>query len=44
MWSSMARVWHNHDDGSGVGFKVDSKHLLEAKVNVLIMCSSCKIS
>jgi hypothetical protein len=31
---------HNHVDGGGVGFGVNSKHLqVQVKANVLIMCS-----
>jgi hypothetical protein len=40
----MACLQHNHADGGGVGFGVDSKHLRKAKVNVLIICSSCNVS
>jgi hypothetical protein len=39
-----ACVQHNHANGSGVGFRVDSKHLQEAKACALIVCSSCNIS
>jgi len=43
---TQARVhpWCNRVDGGGVGFGVNFKQLQEAKVNVLIMCSSSKIS
>jgi hypothetical protein len=40
----MACAQHNHANGGGVGFGVDSKHLWKAKVNVLIICSSCNVS
>jgi hypothetical protein len=39
-----ARALCNHDDGGGVGFKVDSKLLWEVKMNVIIMCSSYNVS
>ncbi len=35
---------HNHADGGGVGFRVNSKHLQEAKTNVLIVCFSYNVS
>jgi hypothetical protein len=35
-----AHVWHNCGDGSGVGSKVDSKCLWEARTSALIMYSS----
>jgi hypothetical protein len=37
-------TWCNHVDGGGVGFVIDSKHLQEAKVNVLIMCFFYNVS
>jgi hypothetical protein len=39
-----AYVRCNHVDGGGVGSKVDSKHLWEAKMNALIVCSSYNVS
>ncbi len=36
---TMVYPWCNHADGGGVGFKINSKCLWEAKTNVVIMCS-----
>ncbi len=32
-------MWRNHVDGGGVGFRIDLKHLREAKASALIVCS-----
>jgi len=39
-----AYVWLNCVYEGGVGFGVNSKHMWETKINVLIVCSSCNVS
>jgi hypothetical protein len=35
---------HNHVDGDGVGFGINSKHLRKAKTSVLIVYYFCNVS